>query len=113
MLGDGGDVKDVEDGAVKHVGEEEDAGEGNVDPSLENSIYMAGRWGEIATVVKMSSKWTEYFIKTITHTQHNFLHQISLRVRPKWAIDGQNYQMQIIYISWSCHTVYLTLLDKR
>ena len=44
MLGDGEDVKDVEDGAVKNVEEEEDVGEGNVDPSLENSIYI-GRGG--------------------------------------------------------------------
>ena len=41
--------------------------------SLPRELNLHGPRGEIATVVKMSSKWTEYFIKVITHAHQHFL----------------------------------------
>ena len=41
--------------------------------SLPGELNLHGQQGEIGTVVKMSSKWTEYFIKVITHAHQDFL----------------------------------------
>ena len=41
--------------------------------SFPRELNLHGGRREIAAVVKMSSKWSEYFIKVITHDHQDFL----------------------------------------